>query len=280
MAARCLQHEVDHLDGTVYVDLLPEAQREQLLAEAAARRDCGVTTPEGASQRRADGWRAESRPWRAAGWSSSTSTARWSTPRPASTPRSGWPPPRSACRSRRPPQLRAMVGPPLQEGFAAPSGLAGPTSTAPSPPTGRTTWPARCSTPRPIPASRSSWTGCAPTAPPLAVATSKPEPFAVGILEHVGLLDRSPPCTAPPSTAPSGTRTRWSAPRSRATRRGSGPGARGRPGAGRHGGGGARAALHRGRLGSGRGRRAGAGRCGRDRGHPGRRRRRCCEKFG
>jgi peptide deformylase len=35
MAARCLQHEVDHLNGTVYVDLLPEAQREQLLAEAA-----------------------------------------------------------------------------------------------------------------------------------------------------------------------------------------------------------------------------------------------------
>jgi peptide deformylase len=35
MAARCLQHEVDHLDGTVYVDRLPEVQREQLLAEAA-----------------------------------------------------------------------------------------------------------------------------------------------------------------------------------------------------------------------------------------------------
>jgi peptide deformylase len=35
MAARCLQHEVDHLNGTVYVDLLPEAQRDQLLAEAA-----------------------------------------------------------------------------------------------------------------------------------------------------------------------------------------------------------------------------------------------------
>jgi peptide deformylase len=35
MAARCLQHEVDHLNGTVYVDLLPDAQREQLLAEAA-----------------------------------------------------------------------------------------------------------------------------------------------------------------------------------------------------------------------------------------------------
>jgi len=35
MAGRCLQHEMDHLDGTVYVDLLPEEQREQLLAEAA-----------------------------------------------------------------------------------------------------------------------------------------------------------------------------------------------------------------------------------------------------
>jgi len=35
MAARCLQHEMDHLNGTVYVDLLPEEQRERLLAEAA-----------------------------------------------------------------------------------------------------------------------------------------------------------------------------------------------------------------------------------------------------
>jgi peptide deformylase len=35
MAARCLQHEVDHLNGTVYVDLLPEELRERLLAEAA-----------------------------------------------------------------------------------------------------------------------------------------------------------------------------------------------------------------------------------------------------
>ena len=38
MAARCLQHEVDHLDGTVYVDLLPEEVRERLLAEAAGPR--------------------------------------------------------------------------------------------------------------------------------------------------------------------------------------------------------------------------------------------------
>jgi peptide deformylase len=35
MAARCLQHEMDHLEGVVYVDLLPEEQRERLLAEAA-----------------------------------------------------------------------------------------------------------------------------------------------------------------------------------------------------------------------------------------------------
>ena len=35
MAARCLQHEADHLDGVVYVDLLPAGTRERLLAEAA-----------------------------------------------------------------------------------------------------------------------------------------------------------------------------------------------------------------------------------------------------
>jgi peptide deformylase len=38
MAARCLPHEVNHLDGTVYVDLLPEELREKLLAEAAGPR--------------------------------------------------------------------------------------------------------------------------------------------------------------------------------------------------------------------------------------------------
>ena len=35
MPARCLQHEIDHLDGTVYVDRLPEELRKRLLAEAA-----------------------------------------------------------------------------------------------------------------------------------------------------------------------------------------------------------------------------------------------------
>jgi peptide deformylase len=39
MAARCLQHEVDHLEGTVYVDRLPAELRERLLAEAAG--PCG-----------------------------------------------------------------------------------------------------------------------------------------------------------------------------------------------------------------------------------------------
>jgi peptide deformylase len=35
MAARCLQHEMDHLEGIVYVDRLPVEVRERLLAEAA-----------------------------------------------------------------------------------------------------------------------------------------------------------------------------------------------------------------------------------------------------
>ncbi len=32
--ARCLQHETDHLDGTLYVDRLPATQRDALLREA------------------------------------------------------------------------------------------------------------------------------------------------------------------------------------------------------------------------------------------------------
>ena len=35
--ARCLQHETDHLDGTVYVDLLPPERRRQVLAAAGLR---------------------------------------------------------------------------------------------------------------------------------------------------------------------------------------------------------------------------------------------------
>lgn len=40
--ARCLQHECDHLDGTVYVDRLSRRDRKAALAEAELS---GVTTP-------------------------------------------------------------------------------------------------------------------------------------------------------------------------------------------------------------------------------------------
>jgi phosphoglycolate phosphatase len=87
-----------------------------------------------------------------------------------------------------PAQLRAMVGPPLQEGFALGFGLSG------------------VDVDRAIAAYRAHYSaGAMFDAPPypgipellarlraddatLAVATSKPEPFAVAILEHVGLL--------------------------------------------------------------------------------------------
>lgn len=36
--ARCLQHEVGHLDGTLYVDLLPADERDRLLAAARTER--------------------------------------------------------------------------------------------------------------------------------------------------------------------------------------------------------------------------------------------------
>ncbi|WP_430790828.1 peptide deformylase [Actinoplanes sp. G11-F43] len=35
--ARCLQHETDHLNGTLYVDRLPAPQRDALLREAGLR---------------------------------------------------------------------------------------------------------------------------------------------------------------------------------------------------------------------------------------------------
>jgi phosphoglycolate phosphatase len=85
-------------------------------------------------------------------------------------------------------QLRAMVGPPLQDGFALGFGLSG------------------TDVDRAVAAYRLHYSaGAMLDAPPypgipellaqlradgmtLAVATSKPEPFAVAILEHVGLL--------------------------------------------------------------------------------------------
>ena len=87
-----------------------------------------------------------------------------------------------------PAQLRAMVGPPLQDGFALGFGLAG------------------ADVDRAVAAYRVHYSaGAMLDAPPypgipelltqlrsdgatLAVATSKPEPFAVRVLEHTGLL--------------------------------------------------------------------------------------------
>ena len=87
-----------------------------------------------------------------------------------------------------PAQLRAMVGPPLQNGFALGFGLSGP------------------DVDRAVIAYRAHYSaGAMLEAPPypgipellarlrsdgatLAVATSKPEPFAEAILDHVGLL--------------------------------------------------------------------------------------------
>jgi peptide deformylase len=37
LLARCLQHETDHLDGTVYVDRLPADERAAILAAARKR---------------------------------------------------------------------------------------------------------------------------------------------------------------------------------------------------------------------------------------------------
>ncbi|MFI7155958.1 peptide deformylase [Micromonospora chalcea] len=42
--ARCLQHEVDHLDGLAYVDRLPARTRKRLLAAAAEHPGVGVGT--------------------------------------------------------------------------------------------------------------------------------------------------------------------------------------------------------------------------------------------
>ena len=89
-----------------------------------------------------------------------------------------------------PAQLQAMVGPPLQEGFALGFGLSA------------------ADVDRAVAAYRAHYSAGAMLEAPaypgipellarlradgatLAVATSKPEPFAVAILEHVGLLGR------------------------------------------------------------------------------------------
>jgi hypothetical protein len=163
-------------------------------------------------------------------------------------------------------QLRGMIGPPLQDGFALVLGV---------PPD---------DVPRAVAAYRAHHSAGAlldatvyPGVPELlaaladagatlAVATSKPEPFAVRLLAHAGLLPSfaSVHGATFDGTAPCGTRTRWSPPRSRRTRTASGRcwSATGRTTCRR---GRARAALHRRRLGSRAARRTRGRRCGRGR---------------
>ncbi|GAA0951973.1 peptide deformylase [Nonomuraea longicatena] len=40
--ARCLQHECDHLDGMLYLDRLPAAAREAVLAEFRERQEAAA----------------------------------------------------------------------------------------------------------------------------------------------------------------------------------------------------------------------------------------------
>jgi peptide deformylase len=42
MLARCLQHEVDHVDGIVYLDRLPDHERAAILP-GSGRRQNGLT---------------------------------------------------------------------------------------------------------------------------------------------------------------------------------------------------------------------------------------------
>ena len=205
MAARCLQHEVDHLE-------------RHRLRRPAARGGAGAAAGRGG--------RAGRRPARMSrlvlfdldGTLVDSAPGIHASVRVGSRRRSGWPSPTPA-------QLRAMVGPPLQDGFALVFGLGGP-DVVPCgrPPTGRTTQRARCSTPRCTPGIPELLARLPADGAILAVATSKPEPFAVRILDPrrpAGRVRR--PCTGRPSTAPSGTRTRSWRPRWRATRTGRDP---------------------------------------------------------
>jgi len=85
-----------------------------------------------------------------------------------------------------PAQLRAMVGPPLQDGFALGFGLSGPDVDR-AVAAYRAHYSAMLDAP-PYPGIPELLAGLRGDGAVLAVATSKPEPFAVRILQHVGLL--------------------------------------------------------------------------------------------
>ncbi|MEU2349810.1 HAD hydrolase-like protein [Modestobacter sp. NPDC049651] len=87
-------------------------------------------------------------------------------------------------------QLRSMVGPPLEEGFAGAFGLTGDDVTR-----AVTTYRAHYSAgamldAMPYAGVSELLAALADGGAVLAVATSKPEPFAVRILDHLGLLPR------------------------------------------------------------------------------------------
>jgi phosphoglycolate phosphatase len=86
------------------------------------------------------------------------------------------------------PQLRAMIGPPLQEGFAGSFGL-GDSDVDRAVAAYRVHYSAGAMLDAPpYPGIPELLAGLRADGAVLAVATSKPEPFAVRILEHVGLL--------------------------------------------------------------------------------------------
>ena len=254
MAARCLQHEVDHLE------------RHRLRRPAARGR-----SGSGCSPRRPDP--AATCPHEQAGPVRPRRHPRRLRAR-ASRPRSGSPSPSSGCRSRRPRSCGRWSGRRCRTASRSSSGCRSPTSTArgrrlPGALHGRRA----ARRPRLRRASRSCWRALRADGAILAVATSKPEPFAVRILTHVGLLGQF--ASVHGATLDGAVRHKdqvvaaaLAAPPGRP-----GPGARRRPGAGRPRRRGARAAVHRCRLGAGRGRRAGGGGRGGGRGHPGGRRR-------
>jgi len=87
-----------------------------------------------------------------------------------------------------PGQLRSMVGPPLEDGFAAAFGLA-PDDVARAVAAYRTHYRAGAMFDAAVhPGIRELLTGLRADGATLAVATSKPEPFAVAVLGHTGLL--------------------------------------------------------------------------------------------
>ena len=106
-------------------------------------------------------------------------------------------------------QLRGMVGPPLQDGFALVLGV--PVADVPRAVAAyREHYAAgallEATVHRGVPELLAALRAAGAT---LAVATSKPEPFAVRLLEHTGLLPAFASVHGATMDGPCGTRTRW-----------------------------------------------------------------------